>query len=93
MPLPSWFTRRADENLSRRAGLKLGTASILGLSLPECLATAGAKAAAKNVLVIYEQGGLFHMNEWDPKPEAFVDTAARSSPSTLALQGCGLLNS
>src|SRR4051812_6937729 len=83
MPLPSRFTRRADENRSRRAGLKLGTASLLGLSLPECLAAAGAK----NVLVIYEQGGLFPMDIWDPKPEAFVDHRSPFKPIDTRVPG------
>ena len=89
MPLPDWFSRRADAALSRRAALKLGAASVLGLSLPECLAAAGEnpRPAAKNVLVIYEQGGLSHMDTWDPKPEAFVDHRSPFKPIDTRVPG------
>ncbi len=89
MPLPDWLSRRADAGLSRRAALKLGAASILGLSLPECLAAAGAnpRPAAKNVLVIYEQGGLSHMDTWDPKPEAFADHRSPFKPIDTRVPG------
>jgi hypothetical protein len=89
MSLPDWFTRRTDAGPSRRTALKLGAASVLGLSLPECLAAAGARptAAAKNVLVIYEQGGLSHMDTWDPKPEAFVDHRSPFKPIDTCVPG------
>src|SRR5271157_3955626 len=89
MPLPVWFARRANKCLSRRAALKLGAASVLGLSLPECLAAAGGKAkpAAKNVLVIYEQGGLSHIDTWDPKPETFVDHRSPFKPIDTRVPG------
>ena len=59
---------------TRRDALRLSVAGILGWSLPHCLALAAAgksstRAAAKNVLVILEQGGLSQMDTWDPKPE------------------------
>ncbi|QDU19024.1 DUF1501 domain-containing protein [Urbifossiella limnaea] len=89
MPLPDWFARRAGAGVSRRSALKLGAASVLGLSLPECLAAAGAgaKPAAKNVLVLYEQGGLSHMDTWDPKPEAFVDHRSPFRPIATRVPG------
>ncbi|MCE9529937.1 MAG: DUF1501 domain-containing protein [Planctomycetes bacterium] len=89
MPLPEWFTCRADVGLSRRAAMKIGAASVLGLSLPECLAAVGtkAKSPAKNVLVIYEQGGLSHMDTWDPKPETFVDHRTPFKPIDTRVPG------
>lgn len=89
MPLPDWFVRRAGAGLSRRAALKIGAASILGQSLPNCLAVAasGSRPAAKNVLVIYEQGGLSHMDTWDPKPEAFVDHRSPFKPIETRVPG------
>ncbi len=89
MLLPEWFTRRADGYVSRRAALKLGAASVLGMSLPQCLAaaTGKTKAAAKNVLVIYEQGGLSHMDTWDPKPEAFIDNRTPFKPIDTRVPG------
>lgn len=89
MNLPDWFVQRTDAPLSRRASLKLGAASILGLSLPECLAAANVagRAAAKNVLVIYEQGGLSHMDTWDPKPEAYIDHRSPYKPIATRVPG------
>ncbi len=60
MLLPDWFTCRANDGLSGRTALKLGVAAVLGLSFPECLAAASGKLklAARNVLVICEQGEM-----------------------------------
>ncbi|WP_020468818.1 DUF1501 domain-containing protein [Zavarzinella formosa] len=52
--------------LSRRSFISLGAA---GLAALPALA-AGKRAAAKSVLVIFEQGGVSHMDTFDPKPEA-----------------------
>jgi hypothetical protein len=68
----------------RRNFLQLG---VLGLSpwmLPPVAARPAAasdgpaakparKAAAKNVLVVFEQGGVSQMDTWDPKPEAVAE--------------------
>jgi len=89
MPVPGWFTERADHSqLSRRSMLRLGAAGVLGLSLPQCLqAVAKGNRRAKNVLVIYEQGGLSHMDTWDPKPEAFVDHRSPYKPIATNVPG------
>ncbi|OWK39151.1 DUF1501 domain-containing protein [Fimbriiglobus ruber] len=91
MSFPDWFTRRAaDRTLTRRDVLRLGTASVLGLSLPNCLAAAaaaGRRAAARNVLVIYEQGGLSHMDTWDPKPDAVADHRTPFKPIATNVPG------
>jgi hypothetical protein len=93
MPLPDWFARRSETAPTRRdalaLGAALGAASILGLSLPRCLAATAGKsgAAARNVLVIYEQGGLSHMDTWDPKPEAFIDHRSPFKPIATRVPG------
>ena len=67
----------AHPHHTRRHLLRTGTAGVLGMSLPQLLATesqlATASAAAKRVIVIYEQGGLSHLDTWDPKPEAVLE--------------------
>jgi hypothetical protein len=86
----NWFRDRLDRPASRRDALRLGAASVLGLTLPQCLAVAketGRKAAAKNVLVIYEQGGLSHMDTWDPKPEAVSDNRSPFKPIASKVAG------
>ncbi len=59
-------------------------AGVLGLSLPQwwlCRLTpgTGGGAAAKNVLVFLEQGGLSHFDTWDPKRMLLLTTAARQA--------------
>ncbi len=79
--------------LTRRRLLQTGTASVLGLSLPELLAlqaraaSSVRPAAAKRVLVIYEQGGLSHMDTWDPKPEAVAEHRSPHRPISTSVPG------
>jgi len=84
---PNWF-----RPVSRRDVLKLTAAGALGWSLPECLAvTAAAPPArarkAKNVLVILEQGGLSHIDTWDPKPDVLVDHRSPHRPIATRTPG------
>ena len=77
---------------TRRTVLQLGVAGVLGWTLPQCLAFAEAaknnpKAAAKNVLVILEQGGLSHLDTWDPKPEVVADHRSPFKPIATSAPG------
>ncbi len=66
------------DGTTRRDFLRLGTLSILGISLPALLQAEAAQAAekvankarAKNVLLIYLGGGVTHHDSFDPKPDA-----------------------
>ncbi len=84
--------REAGLPPSRRRALQIGAAGVLGLSLPQWLAlqaqagSSGA-AAAKNVLVILEQGGLSHIDTWDPKPDAPVDHRSPHKPIATNVPG------
>ncbi len=89
MPESAW----SSPLLNRRRLLQTGTAGVLGLSLPELLAlqargaaTTGG-AAAKRVIVILEQGGLSHIDTWDPKPEAAVDHRSPHRPIATSVPG------
>ena len=67
-------------------------AGVLGFSLPELLAASSASATqvqgkAKNVLVILEQGGLSHLDTWDPKPEAVADHRSPFKPIATKVPG------
>ena len=42
---------------------------------------------AKNVLVILEQGGLSHLDTWDPKPEAPTDHRSPFKPISTNVAG------
>jgi hypothetical protein len=77
---------------TRRKLLATGTAGILGVSLPELLAAesasdSGSPAAAKRVLVILEQGGLSHIDTWDPKPEAVAEHRSPFRPISTTVPG------
>jgi Protein of unknown function (DUF1501) len=80
-------------SLTRRRALQVGSAGVLGLSLPQWLAmqvqagTGNVKPAAKNVLVILEQGGLSHIDTWDPKPHAAVDHRSPFKPISTSVPG------
>jgi Protein of unknown function (DUF1501) len=90
MPL-DWFHRRAEgsPSLSRRSLLRLAAGGVVGLSLPRCLALAGkaTPARAKNVLVILEQGGLSHIDTWDPKPHQISDHRSPYKPISTRVAG------
>ena len=79
--------------VNRRGFLRGASAGILGLSLPELLSMqAGAveptrAAQAKNVLVILEQGGLSHIDTWDPKPGVVVDQRSLFKPISTNVPG------
>ena len=45
------------------------------------------KAAAKNVLVIFEQGGMSHIDTWDPKPDAPVEHRSPFKPISSNVPG------
>lgn len=86
IPSPEWTRRRL---------LTTGTAGVLGLSLPQLLAieSAGGSArlaAAKRVLVVLEQGGLSHMDTWDPKPEAVAEHRSPFGPIATTVPGIQL---
>lgn len=89
MPAGPW----SSPLLNRRRLLQTGTAGVLGLSLPELLtlqargAVAHGRAVAKRVIVILEQGGLSHIDTWDPKPEAAVDHRSPHRPIATSVPG------
>jgi uncharacterized protein DUF1501 len=64
-----------DSKMTRRQVLQAGTAAAVGLGLPEALAASnpyGARRAdrIKNLIWIEVNGGLSHVDTFDPKPNA-----------------------
>ncbi|MGV3723802.1 MAG: DUF1501 domain-containing protein [Actinomycetota bacterium] len=55
--------------LSRRSFIGIGVGSAAA-ALTGGEARAGAAGRARRVLVIFEQGGVSHIDTWDPKPDA-----------------------
>jgi hypothetical protein len=85
---PSRFLTPAQRYYSRREFVRRTSLSALGLSLADWLllekraraAGSGQKAQARNVLVILEQGGMSHVDTWDPKPEQASDHRSPFKP-------------
>ncbi|MCE9533862.1 MAG: DUF1501 domain-containing protein [Planctomycetes bacterium] len=85
----AWFS----SNLTRRNLLRLGAGGVLGWSLPQMLAlqaTADSNrrsGRAKSVLVILEQGGMSHIDTWDPKPDVVLDHRSPYKPVATRVPG------
>lgn len=68
------------EGISRRELLRVGGAGLLGISLADILSLEAHAApigpagngfgSAKNVILVFLQGGPSHIDIWDPKPDA-----------------------
>lgn len=79
---------------ARRRFLGSVSAGVLGVGFPDLLAlearaaNGGARTArAKNVLVIYEEGGISQMDSWDPKPHAPADHRSPFKPIVTSVPG------
>src|ERR1700728_4328744 len=90
MPVQQDFTTFQG---NRRRFLKRSIGGVLGLSLPQCFAlqkshaATNSRAPAKNVLVILEQGGLSHIDTWDPKPDVLADQRSPYRPVATTVPG------
>jgi len=80
---------RVNSAMCRRSFLGIGVAG--GISLATCSAkqafAADAPGKAKNVLVIYEQGGMSHIDTWDPKPDSYADHRSPFRPIQTKVPG------
>ncbi|MFN8707593.1 MAG: DUF1501 domain-containing protein, partial [Planctomyces sp.] len=77
---------------TRRRLLQCGAFGLPGFSLPEFLAAEtllpnGKQPAAKRVIVLLEQGGVSHMDTWDPKPEAVAEHRSPFAPISTSVSG------
>ncbi|MBC8353304.1 MAG: DUF1501 domain-containing protein [Planctomycetes bacterium] len=72
--------------LQRRSFLGIGLAGGLSVLSNESI-SADRVARAKNVLIIYEQGGLSHIDTLDPKPDAPVDQRSPFKPIATNVPG------
>lgn len=88
--------RRSPEatDFARRRLLKSVSAGVLGCGLAEMLQlealgreSSAATSRARNVLVVYEEGGISQMDTWDPKPEALVDHRSPFEPISTNVPG------
>jgi hypothetical protein len=91
---PSGFADKSASRplMNRRGVLKAGAAGVLGWTLPQLLslqasAASGRLPAARNVLVVLEQGGLSHIDTWDPKPSVPVEHRSPHRPIATSVPG------
>jgi hypothetical protein len=86
-----FLTSLAAADWTRRRWIQAGAFSALGTTLPHWLASsaqgAGRVGRAKNVLVILEQGGMSHMDTWDPKPDVVSEHRSPYRPISTRVPG------
>jgi uncharacterized protein (DUF1501 family) len=94
MPLTSPVGGWPDVRVSRRELLRLGGASLLGLSLPQLLAqraqadiAAGAFGRAKACILLFMWGGPAHQDTWDLKPDAPAEIRGEFRPVATNVPG------
>jgi hypothetical protein len=85
-------TDNAYWGFSRRDFVRAGVLGAVGSSLPELLALQARggqerHARARNVLVILEQGGLSHLDSFDPKPLLPVEHRSPFKPIATSVPG------
>ncbi len=101
--IPDEQSRLCDNSMTRRELIRVGGASMLGLSLsamleaeahasPESKAMAGKNGfgSAKSVILIYLQGGPSHIDIWDPKPDAPDNVRGEFKPIRTNVPGIWL---
>ncbi len=72
----------------RRSVLQLGVCGLSALAFPQSAFSAtDRKAKAKNVLVIFEQGGVSHLDTWDPKPDIAAEHRSPFKPIATKVPG------
>jgi hypothetical protein len=78
-------------SLQRRSFLGLGLAGGLhALASPSRAITGSSNrpaGKARNVIVLLEQGGLSHLDTWDPKPEAVAEHRSPYRPIATSVPG------
>ncbi|MGH7172919.1 MAG: DUF1501 domain-containing protein [Gemmataceae bacterium] len=82
---------RTGPELTRRALLRIGASSVLGLSLADLLrlraAGSSVNGSARSVLFLWLWGGPAHLDTWDPKPNAPLEFRGPFSPIATSVTG------
>ena len=73
--------------MPRRNFIGLGAAGLASLGGWTWAAPSRGKPAAKNVLVVFEQGGMSHIDTWDPKPDAAAEHRSPFKPISTNVPG------
>jgi hypothetical protein len=86
---------RQVSQLTRRNALGLGSLSLLGLTLPQLLATRSIASEtsertfgrAKSCILLFMWGGPAHQDTWDMKPEAPAEIRGQFQPISTNVPG------
>lgn len=76
--------------MNRRDVLRVGTASLFGLTLPQLLqarATSPSRGKAKACIILFMWGGPAQQDTWDMKPDAPADYRGEFKPISTNLPG------
>src|SRR5688500_16479320 len=87
--------------VTRRELLRVGFVGTVGLTLGQCFRLQSAAAqttqpagpAAESVILIYLDGGMSHIDSFDPKPNAPIEIRGEFNPINTKVEGmqlCGL---
>ena len=75
-------SNRSCDGISRRNFLRVGSLAAFGLGLPDLLrarASGSSKDRDVSCILLWLQGGISHIDSFDPKPEAPSRSAASSA--------------
>jgi hypothetical protein len=86
-PSQRYYGRREFVRNTSLGVLGLSVADLLFLEKSARAGGGGSKAQAKNVLVILEQGGLSHIDTWDPKPDLPAENRSPFKPIRTRVPG------
>ncbi|MES2789044.1 MAG: DUF1501 domain-containing protein [Planctomycetota bacterium] len=83
-------TDAIGEGLDRRLFLRHSGLAVGAFALPQVLrarAESSTKAPAKQIIVIFLQGGLSHLDSWDLKPHAPAEYRGEFQPISTSIPG------
>lgn len=91
---------RLCEGHTRREFIRIGSASVFGMTLPQIFSLQAQAAAegkvrkgqkgfgqAKSVILLFLQGGPSHLDIWDPKPDAPSNVRGEFKPIKTKIPG------
>ena len=78
---------RLCQGPSRRDFLRVGSASMLGLGLPDLLRAGNSKVKAKSLILFFLEGGPAGQDLWDMKPDAPENVRGEFKPIATSVPG------
>ncbi len=79
--------RRPGPGPSRRDVLRVGSAAMLGIGLPDLLRASAPGAKARSLILLFLEGGPAGQDLWDMKPDAPEDVRGEFRPIATSVPG------